>query len=713
MSHVVPAIDSHPIYKRVLFSDHLAILYSIFLRTKMSNTFDGVLREFPYIGVDRFNTSASVFLLTHCHADHLDGISNKSFSGIVYCSKETKKLLALDSRLKNSLKLVKELPYNTRTRLETPYDVKNAVYITLIDAYHCLGACMFLIEEVENHVDGSQDTQDSDFDLFQVSRAVLCTGDLRAETWWCESIRQTPVLFPYIFGSKPLDCIYFDSTFAYRQEPYIEIPPNNHGILEAISMLRQYPKNDPEIDFEFVDTTLGFEQAWAFVLNYFSGHLSVKSPHLERKLRLVAECDRINGKILSRAMEQPLTRGKRPIFHAGMPLDASLIVVRIKQCINFNIRDYTGICCPISLDSIPSTVDLQFIKCTKLGNKLYEFLDRYWILPANGKELLPLEIKLLFSRHSSYSEVKDFLSMFKPRQVFPCFYSQKVWQGGFTMARVFGELCSDNEFNFDKNMSLEYSLPLKEILDRPVATINRWNIDDCDKEQKFIEDIMEQKRRELLDMPREGPALIKLRKVVRVPFLKTERSTEDYDFLRRRNKDFSLQKVSEGRRNVNYENFVKEQQTLYYKKHNLPQYKRDYHSPKYSREFTSALGGSSDYDTDSCESSFDLLERSRKLALPSDSTHDRSFIQESQQGLFWKVHKLSPRNHSLNQRSFIKSSFDSFEENRFPRRLAGRLKNNIYYELEGRIDSEMIDELSMNFAKSPQAWNDMQLSCIT
>ncbi|OBA18991.1 hypothetical protein METBIDRAFT_47546, partial [Metschnikowia bicuspidata var. bicuspidata NRRL YB-4993] len=425
----------------------------------MSNTFDGVLREFPYIGVDRFNTSASVFLLTHCHADHLSGITNKSFTSIVYCSEETKLLLSLDSRLKGLLNLITGVPFNVKTRLETPHDTANAIYITLIEAYHCLGACMFLVEE-------------------RVSRAVLCTGDIRAESWWRESARLSPALFPYTSGDKILNCIYFDSTFAYRGEPYIEIPTNFNGIHTAISMLREYPKNDPEIKFEFCDTTLGFEQAWAYVLSYFGGSLVVKASSLKQKLLLVAQYDRINGNILRRAMLPPTAFNTGPVFYGGSSPKGDFSIVRIKQCINFNIKDYTGICCPISIESIPSATDLNLLKVTKAGNKIYEFLGRHWVLPLKQNELLPLKIKLLFSRHSSYSEVREFLSMFKPQEVFPCVYSQEVWSSGFIMARIFGDICSRQEFNYDSMMATMYGLPSQEIRDRPVVTINRWNIED-------------------------------------------------------------------------------------------------------------------------------------------------------------------------------------------------------------------------------------------
>ena len=678
----------------------------------MSNTFDGVLREFPFIGLDRFNTSALVFLLTHCHADHLSGISNKSFTNLVYCSKETKMLLALDKKLTKSLKMVKAVPYNVRTRLETPPDASNAIYITLIEAYHCLGASMFLVEELSESASVANCSQSSDYNVDQVSRAVLCTGDLRAEQWWRESVHQSPALFPYLKGDKSLDCIYFDSTFAYRGEPFIEIPPNNHGIHAAVSMLREYPRSDPEIEFEFSDTTLGFEQAWAFILSYFGGSLKVHSKHLAQKLELVAEYDRINGKTLKSAMTRFYAKKEAAVFHGGAPSDSDSILVKIKQCINFNIRDYTGICCPIPLNSVPSISELQLIRETKAGNKLFEYLDRLWILPYGGTKLLPLEVKLIFSRHSSYSEVRAFLEMFTPRQVFPCFYSPTVWRNGFSMARVFGHLCIESKSSYDEMMVSLYGALPKEVVTRSIATINRWSISECEKEEIFIKEIMKQDELLPQEEPLKGPALLNLRKVVRVPFLKNERSSKDFDFIKGRHKDFSLQKMTEGRRSLNYEKFVQKQQMLYYKKHNLPQYKRDYQSPKYSKDFTSALGGSSDYDTDSCGSSLDLLARTRKSVCASGSAHQRSFIACSQPGLFWKVQKDVSRHPSFTRNSLVKSSFDSFEEDMSPPKHDGQRTEQIYYNLEGHVDFTNIDELSTSLMHAPRIWQEMQLCCI-
>lgn len=140
------------------------------------------------------------------------------------------------------------------------------MYVTLIEAYHCVGAVIFLIKgggaEVQTACGEKRHTKDASGTCLDRCRdaSVLCTGDVRTEQWWRAGLRHLPFLQPYMTGEKGLCNIYLDSAFYYRMEPYIEIPPNNMSIHTAVCLLKKYLMDDPEIMFEFTDTTLGFEQ---------------------------------------------------------------------------------------------------------------------------------------------------------------------------------------------------------------------------------------------------------------------------------------------------------------------------------------------------------------------------------------------------------------------------------------------------------------------
>jgi hypothetical protein len=142
-------------------------------------------------------------------------------------------------------KLAKALPLDTPTVIELAPG--NSIRVTLIDANHCVGAVMFLIEGND--------------------KAVLYTGDVRAEEWWVNSIIQNPLLLPYALGDRTLDCIYLDTTFATKKEPYRQFPSKAQGIRELLGRVSGCP--DDTI-FYFHSWTFGYENVW-IALSAFLG----------------------------------------------------------------------------------------------------------------------------------------------------------------------------------------------------------------------------------------------------------------------------------------------------------------------------------------------------------------------------------------------------------------------------------------------------------
>lgn len=578
----------------------------IFLQT-YTMSFDGIVAEFPFLGVDRFNTDACVFLLTHCHQDHLVGLLNRSFSGLVYCTPQTRLLLASLTNNASVLARIKPVAYNTPLQLELRPEIQNIygnVTITLVHAYHCLGACMFLIEG-------------------ELGGSVLCTGDLRAEKWWIDSLDSLPQLAPYLEGFKTLDNIYLDTTFGYRGEPYIEMPPNNRGIYTAIGLLKNYPMDDPEICFRFRNTVLGFDQAWAFIVSYFGASLEVVDDKLRDVIDLVAKHDLVNGPSLSHA------RGKCTRQSAGSVLPRFLagkgelpqITIHIAQCIDFNIMDLAGLFYPLHLEALSETEresTMDPIRITAMGNSVIKLRDRLWILSKNGQYLLPIEIKLIFSRHSSYSECVHLLSRLRPRQVFPCWSSHTAWANGFSMSRLFGKYCTGKTFAYDIDMAKKFGSITKAHLERPVATIDRWNTSECESEKDFVEQYLEAR----VNAGTKG-ALINIRRVAKISVFSKKRIFQiegqnegiPHKSLKRA---LTLDDLSSGQAK-SIRAFIEAQQQLYYRKHNLPQYERDFEHPMYHNAFGSGIKGTSEVDSQSSDSSLDLEKMGiRKYSYGSD-----------------------------------------------------------------------------------------------
>ncbi|KAL4798099.1 hypothetical protein BDV19DRAFT_35842 [Aspergillus venezuelensis] len=222
------------------------------------STFDGFVKEFPRIAIDYFRIDPGrdigAYFLSHAHSDHLQGL--ESFrAGFIYCSSATKELLLriekcpnrmnfskriLESRklhYKHLSTILRPVPLNTPTKIEVGQD--KFVTVTLFDANHCTGAVMFLIED-----DG---------------KAILYTGDIRAESWWIDALIRHPVLIPYTLGTKRLDMVYLDTTFARNSHSFHEFPTKAEGIAELLRKLEPYPE---DTTFYFRAWTFGYEEVW-------------------------------------------------------------------------------------------------------------------------------------------------------------------------------------------------------------------------------------------------------------------------------------------------------------------------------------------------------------------------------------------------------------------------------------------------------------------
>ncbi|KAJ4345118.1 hypothetical protein N0V95_005890 [Ascochyta clinopodiicola] len=227
--------------------------------------------EFPQIRLDYFrhqpeHKAPLACFLSHVHSDHLVGLETLR-APFVYCSAATREILLrlekfhyrvnfakgiLESRNvtydRSMRKLAKPLPLDTPTTIEL--SPGNSIRVTLLDANHCVGAVMFLIEG-----DG---------------KAVLYTGDIRAETWWVNSIVQNPVLAPYALGLRQLDCIYLDTTFATRRAPYRNFPSKAEGIKELLRKVSTYPDDTV---FYFHSWTFGYENVWVALSTFLGSRI--------------------------------------------------------------------------------------------------------------------------------------------------------------------------------------------------------------------------------------------------------------------------------------------------------------------------------------------------------------------------------------------------------------------------------------------------------
>lgn len=256
------------------------------------STFDGVLREFPDIRIDRFqnitrSTPARACFLSHVHSDHLVGLERTTYAGpFIYCSPATKEMLLRLEKYPNRMNFAKQILERRRQTyrhlksvlkpipLETPTCVElepgRSVRVTLFDANHCPGAVMFLIE--------------------CGGKAILYTGDIRSEQWWVNSLLRNPILLPYIAAAdqaplKRLDNMYLDTTFASRKDPSQEFPSKASGIMELLRAVSQYPEDT----VFYVDTwTFGYEEVWQALSTFLHTRVHVDDYRMRLYLALAS-----------------------------------------------------------------------------------------------------------------------------------------------------------------------------------------------------------------------------------------------------------------------------------------------------------------------------------------------------------------------------------------------------------------------------------------
>ncbi|KAF2450597.1 hypothetical protein P171DRAFT_142500 [Karstenula rhodostoma CBS 690.94] len=239
------------------------------------STFKGIVAEFPQIRIDYFrhqpeHKAPLACFLSHVHSDHLIGLESLR-APFVYCSPATREILLrlekyhyrinfaagkLESRNvtydRSMRRLAKPLPLDTPTTIELAPG--NNIQVTLIDANHCIGAVMFLLE-------GG-------------GKAILYTGDIRAETWWVNSLVQNPILLPYTLGPRRLDCMYLDTTFATKSHPYREFQSKAEGINELLDKVSRYPD---DTTFYFHSWTFGYEHVWIALSAFLRSRIHLDS----------------------------------------------------------------------------------------------------------------------------------------------------------------------------------------------------------------------------------------------------------------------------------------------------------------------------------------------------------------------------------------------------------------------------------------------------
>lgn len=78
--------------------------------------------------------------------------------------------------------------------------------------------------------------------------------------------------------------------------------------------------------------------------------------------------------------------------------------------------------------------------------------DRRFVDARGKTDHLPNIIHFPYSRHSSYNELCELVSAFKPKDIYPCTTDPLTWDESTSIRALFGHLCSGNHFTHDAHM---------------------------------------------------------------------------------------------------------------------------------------------------------------------------------------------------------------------------------------------------------------------
>ncbi|MCJ8743055.1 hypothetical protein PDJAM_G00089310 [Pangasius djambal] len=340
------------------------------------SSFSGRMKEYSNISIDRFdreNIHARAYFLSHCHKDHMKGLKGPflkrklkfSLTVKLYCSFVTKELLLNNPKYSFWEDRIVALELDSPTHISLTDEVTGEVedvVVTLLPAGHCPGSVMFLFE-------GAQGT-------------VLYTGDFRLAAGDAARMEHLHS------GNrvKDIQSVYLDSTF--YDPRFYQIPSRETCLTGIRKLVQDWICLSPyHIVWLNCKAAYGYEYLFTNLGQEFNSQVHVNSLNMYRQMPEILDHVTTNRVTQIHACRHPkacYTSCTANVHHSAAdvaPDGTPLHIISIK----------------------PST--MWFGERTRKTNV---------IVKMGGSSY-----RACFSFHSSYSEIKDFLSYIGPVNIYP------------------------------------------------------------------------------------------------------------------------------------------------------------------------------------------------------------------------------------------------------------------------------------------------------
>ncbi|OAA51542.1 hypothetical protein NOR_00135 [Metarhizium rileyi] len=140
-------------------------------------------------------------------------------------------------------------------------------------------------------------------------KAILYTGDIRAEPWFVNALARNPIILEYTCGLKTIDKMYLDTSFLDD----IPFQTKCEGISDLLAKVRKYPEDTV---FHIQAWTFGYEDVWIALSKALHSRVRAPMPSIiylltGQKIHVDDYKLRIFNSLKSRLSDQPFT----PEFH--------------------------------------------------------------------------------------------------------------------------------------------------------------------------------------------------------------------------------------------------------------------------------------------------------------------------------------------------------------------------------------------------------------
>lgn len=237
------------------------------------STFSGTLVEYERISIDRFdgiNVNSTAFFLSHCHRDHMHGLSSKALRSRLrsrcdlklYASELSCQLLLNETKYSWLRRYVSALPLESPQTVTVPTDGGSGfnydVVVTAIPANHCAGSVMFLFE-------GKRGT-------------VLYTGDFRF------AVGHASTVLPFHDGPdgkvKSIKAAYVDTTLCHPDAAYVPTREDSEEAL--ISFFEPKLRTGISLRLSLPGAKLGYETLFESLSRAFGVKVHVSRGQMSR-----------------------------------------------------------------------------------------------------------------------------------------------------------------------------------------------------------------------------------------------------------------------------------------------------------------------------------------------------------------------------------------------------------------------------------------------